>query len=150
MKEAVIVSTARTPIGKAYRGGFNNLSGPTLGAAAVTAAVERAGVEAAEIDDVIMGAALQQGSTGGNVARQIALRSGLPASVAGMTIDRQCSSGLMSVATAAKQIICDGQSVTVGGGLDSISLVQNEKMNMHRAVDKELVAMHPHLSLIHI
>ncbi len=143
MKEAVIVSTARTPIGKAYRGGFNDLSGPTLGAAAVEAAVARAGIDAAEVDDVIMGAALQQGSTGGNVARQIALRAGLPSSVAGMSIDRQCSSGLMAVATAAKQIVSDGQSVAIGGGLDSISLVQNDKMNLHRAVDKELVAMHP-------
>lgn len=145
MKEAVIVSTARTPIGKAYRGGFNNLNGPTLGAAAAEAAVARSGIDPAEVDDVIIGAALQQGSTGGNVARQIALRAGLPATVAGMSIDRQCSSGLMAVATAAKQIIVDGQSVTIGGGLDSISLVQNEKMNMHRAVDKELVAMHPHI-----
>lgn len=145
MKEAVIVSTARTPIGKAYRGGFNDLSGPTLGAAAVAAAVNRAGIDGAEVDDVIMGAALQQGSTGGNVARQIGLRAGLPASVAGMTIDRQCSSGLMAVATAAKQVLVDGQSIVVGGGIDSISLVQNEEMNMHRAVDKELVAMHPHI-----
>ena len=145
MKEAVIVSTARTPIGKAYRGGFNDLSGPTLGAAAVAAAVNRAGIDGAEVDDVIMGAALQQGSTGGNVARQIGLRAGLPASVAGMTIDRQCSSGLMAVATAAKQVLVDGQSIVVGGGIDSISLVQNEKMNMHRAVDKELVVMHPHI-----
>ncbi len=145
MKEAVIVSTARTPIGKAYRGGFNDLSGPTLGAAAVAAAVNRAGIDGTEVDDVIMGAALQQGSTGGNVARQIGLRAGLPASVAGMTIDRQCSSGLMAVATAAKQVLVDGQSIVVGGGIDSISLVQNEKMNMHRAVDKELVAMHPHI-----
>ncbi len=145
MKDAVIVSTARTPIGKAYRGGFNNLSGATLGAAAVAAAVNRAGIEGQEVDDVIMGAALQQGSTGGNIARQIALRAGLPTSVAGMSIDRQCSSGLMAVATAAKQVICDGHDVVVGGGLDSISLVQNEKMNMHRAVDKELVAMHPNI-----
>ena len=145
MKDAVIVSTARTPIAKAYRGGFNNLSGPTLGAAAVSAAVERSGIDIAEVDDVIMGAALQQGSTGGNVARQIALRAGLPSSVAGMTIDRQCSSGLMAVATAAKQILNDGQSIAIGGGIDSISLVQNEKMNMHRAVDKELVEMHPNI-----
>ncbi len=145
MKEAVIVSTARTPIGKAYRGGFNNLNGATLGAAAVEAAVARSGIDPAEVDDVIMGAALQQGSIGGNIARQIALRSGLPATVSGMSIDRQCSSGLMAVATAAKQIVVDGQSVTIGGGLDSISLVQNDKMNMHRAVDKELVAMHPHI-----
>lgn len=145
MKDAVIVSTARTPIGKAYRGAFNDLSGPSLGAAAVSAAVERAGIDGLEVDDVIIGCALSQGSTGGNVARQIALRSGLPASVSGMTIDRQCSSGLMAVATAAKQILHDGMSTVIGGGIDSISLVQNDKMNMHRAVDKELVAMHPNI-----
>lgn len=145
MRDAVIVSTARTPIGKAYRGAFNDLSGPSLGAAAVSAAIERAGVDGAEVDDVIIGCALQQGSTGGNVARQIALRSGLPATVSGMTIDRQCSSGLMAVATAAKQILHDGMSTVIGGGIDSISLVQNEKMNMHRAVDKELVSMHPNI-----
>ena len=143
MKEAVIVSTARTPIGRAYRGGFNNLAGATLGAAAVAEAVKRAGVETDSIDDVIMGCALTQGSTGGNIARQVALRAGLPTSVSGMTIDRQCSSGLMAVATAAKQITEDGMSVTIGGGLDSISLVQNENMNMHRAADPELVAMQP-------
>jgi len=143
MKEAVIVSTARTPIGKAYRGGFNNLSGPTLGAAAVSEAVRRAGIEAAEVEDVVMGAALQQGTTGANVARQIALRAGLPVTVSGMTLDRQCSSGLMAVATAAKQVMHDGMDVVVGGGLESISLVQNEHMNMHRAADKELIAMHP-------
>ena len=143
MREAVIVSTARTPIGKAYRGGFNNLSGPTLGAAAVTEAVRRAGVDPALVDDVIMGCALQQGSTGQNVARQIALRAGLPVTVAGMTIDRQCSSGLMAVATAAKQIMHDGMNCVIGGGLESISLVQNEHMNVHRMVDDELLAMHP-------
>ncbi|MFT5572654.1 MAG: acetyl-CoA C-acetyltransferase [Cryomorphaceae bacterium] len=145
MKDAVIVSTARTPIGKAYRGGFNDLHSATLGAAAVREAVARAGIDPSEIDDVIMGAALQQGAQGGNVARQIGLRAGLPASVAGMTIDRQCSSGLMAVATAAKQVIVDGHSAVVGGGVDSISLVQNEKMNMHRAVDKELVSMHQNI-----
>ncbi len=145
MKDAVIVSTARTPIGKAYRGAFNDLSGPSLGAAAVSAAVERAGIEGAQVDDVIMGCALQQGTTGGNIARQIGLRAGLPASVSGMSIDRQCSSGLMAVATAAKQIMHDGMSTVIAGGIDSISLVQNDKMNLHRAVDKELVAMHPHI-----
>ena len=145
MKDAVIVSTARTPIGKAYRGGFNDLHSATLGSHAVSAAVQRAGIDAAEVDDVIMGAALQQGAQGGNIARQIGLRAGLPASVAGMSIDRQCSSGLMAVATAAKQIICDGMTTVVGGGVDSISLVQNDKMNLHRAVDKELVAQHPHI-----
>jgi len=145
MKDAVIVSTARTPIAKAYRGGFNDLNSATLGAAAVSGAVERAGIELAEVDDVIMGCALQQGASGGNIARQVALRAGLPSSVSGMSIDRQCSSGLMAVATAAKQVIVDGMSTVVGGGLDSISLVQNDKMNLHRAVDKDLVAQHPHI-----
>ena len=145
MKEAVIVSTARTPIGKAYRGSFNNLPGPTLGAAAVAEAVRRAGIDAGEVDDVIMGCALQQGSTGTNIARQVALRAGLPVTVSGMSIDRQCSSGLMAVATAAKQVMYDGMNIVVGGGLDSISLVQNEHMNLHRAADEELVAMHPHI-----
>jgi len=145
MKEAVIVSTARTPIGKAYRGGFNNLAGASLGAASVAEAVKRAGIDPAEVDDVIMGAALQQGATGQNIARQIALRAGLPVTVSGMSIDRQCSSGLMAVATAAKQIIHDGMSCVVGGGLESISLVQNEHMNLHRAGDEELMAMHPHI-----
>ncbi|MEQ8516993.1 MAG: acetyl-CoA C-acyltransferase [Chromatocurvus sp.] len=143
MREAVIVSTARTPIGKAYRGGFNNLAGASLGAASVAEAVRRAGIDPAQVEDVIMGCALQQGSTGQNVARQIALRAGLPVSVAGMTLDRQCSSGLMAVATAAKQVMYDGMDCVVGGGLESISLVQNEHMNVHRMVDDELVAMHP-------
>jgi acetyl-CoA C-acetyltransferase len=145
MKEAVIVSTARTPIGRAYRGGFNNLAGATLGAAAVEEAVKRAGIDPGSVEDVVMGCALPQGSTGTNIARQIALRAGLPVTVAGMTVDRQCSSGLMAVATAAKQVIHDGMDVVVGGGLDSISLVQNDKMNMHRAADPELLAMHPHI-----
>ncbi|MEM9257883.1 MAG: acetyl-CoA C-acyltransferase [Pseudomonadota bacterium] len=143
MKEAVIVATARTPIGKAYRGGFNNLSGPTLGAAAVSEALKRASVDLGEVEDVIMGCALQQGATGQNVARQIALRAGMPVGVSGMTIDRQCSSGLMAVATAAKQVMHDGMDVAVGGGIESISLVQNEHMNLHRAADEELLAMHP-------
>jgi len=147
MKEAVIVSTARTPIGKAYRGGFNNLPGASLGAASVAEAVRRAGIDPALVEDVIMGCALQQGSTGQNVARQIALRAGLPVSVAGMTLDRQCSSGLMAVATAAKQIMYDGMTCAVAGGLESISLVQNEHMNVHRLVDDELVAMHPDIHM---
>ncbi len=147
MREAVIVSTARTPIGKAYRGGFNNLGGASLGAASVAEAVKRAGIDPARVDDVIMGSALQQGATGSNVARQIALRAGLPVTVSGMTIDRQCSSGLMAVATAAKQIIDDGMTCVVGGGLESISLVQNEHMNLHRMVDEELMAMHPNIHM---
>jgi len=142
MREAVIVSTARTPIGKAYRGGFNNTASPTLAGHAVKAAVERAGIEGDRVDDCIIGSAMPQGTQSLNVARNVALRAGLPVSVAGMTIDRQCSSGLMAVATAAKQILHDGMDVVVGGGVESISLVQNEHMNMHRIVDEELVAMH--------
>ena len=143
MREAVIVSTARTPIAKAFRGGFNNLAGATLGAASVAEAVKRAGIDPARVDDVIMGCALQQGATGSNIARQISLRAGLPVTVSGMTLDRQCSSGLMAVATAAKQVMYDGMDCVVGGGLDSISLVQNEHMNLHRMVDEELIAMQP-------
>lgn len=139
MRSAVIVSTARTPIGKAYRGAFNDTQAQALGGHAIKHAVERAGVDPSEVDDVIMGAALQQGSTGTNIARQSLLRAGLPTSVAGQSIDRQCSSGLMAIATAAKQIISDGMTVTIGGGLESISLVQNENMNLHRGVDPWLM-----------
>jgi len=142
MKEAVIVSTARTPIGKAYRGGFNNLQAPTMGAHAIRAAVARAGIEGDRVEDCIMGAALTQGTSGMNIGRNASLRAGLPVTVSGMTIDRQCSSGLMAVATAAKQVMHDGMDCVVGGGLDSISLVQNEHMNGHRLVDNELVGMH--------
>lgn len=139
MREAVIVSTARTPIGKAYRGAFNDTPAQALGAHALRAAVERAGLDPAEIDDVVMGCALQQGATGGNVARQVALRAGLPVTVAGMSVDRQCASGLMAIATAAKQIVADGMTVTVGGGLESISLVQTGQMRTDRAQDPWLV-----------
>jgi acetyl-CoA C-acetyltransferase len=145
MRSAVIVSTARTPIGKAYRGAFNDTQAQALGGYVVAAAVKRAGVDPGEVDDVVMGAALQQGSTGFNVARQCALRAGLPDSVAGMSVDRQCSSGLMGIAIAAKQIIADGMTVTVGGGLESISLVQNQQLNQHRARDPELVVRVPAL-----
>ena len=138
MREAVIVSVARTPIGKAYRGAFNNTQAQALGGHAIAAAVERAGIAPAEVGDVVMGAALQQGSTGSNIARQCALRAGLPTSVAGMSLDRQCASGLMAIATAAKEIVVDGLDVAVGGGLESISLVQNEHMNRYRAQDPAL------------
>ncbi len=141
MREAVIVSTARTPIGKAYRGAFNATPSPTLAGHAITHAVKRAGIEGAEVDDVVFGAALQQGVQGGNIARLAALRSGLPVTVAGQSLDRQCASGLMAIATAAKQIIVDGMQITVGGGVDSISMVMNEKMN--GGMDPELLAMHP-------
>jgi acetyl-CoA C-acetyltransferase len=145
MRSAVIVSTARTPIGKAYRGVFNDTQAQALGGHVVAEAVRRARVEPGEVEDVVMGAALQQGSTGFNIARQSALRAGLPDSVAGMSLDRQCASGLMAIATAAKQIIDDGMSVVVGGGLESVSLVQNEHRNAYRAADPELVARVPQL-----
>ena len=135
MREAVIVSTARTPIGKAYRGAFNDTQAQALGGHAIANAVKRAGLEGGEIEDVIIGAALQQGSTGGNIGRQAAMRAGLPTSVAGMSVDRQCASGLMAIATAAKQVIHDGQDIAVGGGLESISLVQNANMNVFRMHD---------------
>jgi acetyl-CoA C-acetyltransferase len=145
MREAVIVSTARTPIGRAYRGAFNDTQGQALAGHVVAEAVRRAGIEPAEVEDVVLGAALQQGSTGFNVARQAAIRAGLPASVAGMTIDRQCSSGLMAIATAAKEIVHDGMAIAVGGGLESISLVQNDKRNQFRAQDPWLVEHQPDL-----
>lgn len=145
MREAVIVSTARTPIGKAYRGAFNNTEAPTLGGHAVKHAVERAGVEPGEIDDVVMGCAMPQGTQGQNVARQIALAAGLPVTTAGMTVDRQCSSGMMAIATAAKTIISDNVDIMVGGGLESISLVQNEHANSYRAKDPRLLAVHEHM-----
>lgn len=135
MRQAVIVSTARTPIGKAYRGAFNNTSAQELGGHAIKSAVERAKIDPAEVEDVIIGAALQQGSTGYNIGRQSALRAGLPDTVAGMSIDRQCASGMMAIATAAKQVVHDGMQVTIGGGLESISLVQNEHRNAYRSQD---------------
>ena len=143
MREAVIVSVARTPIGKAYRGAFNDLPAPSLAAVAIKAAVERAGVDPSEIDDCIFGAALQQGSQGFNFARHAAMAAGLPVSVGGMTLDRQCSSGLMAIASAAKQIVCDGSQVVLAGGCESISLVQTDKMNMDRAVDPAVKAVTP-------
>jgi len=143
MREAVIVSTARTPIGKAYRGAFNDTQAQTLGGHAVAEAVRRAGIDPAEVEEVVIGAAMQQGSTGTNVARQCAMRAGLPTSVAGMTVDRQCASGLMGIAIAAKQIVVDGETVVVGGGLESISLVQNDKINRFRAADPWLVERMP-------
>ncbi|MEN3121967.1 acetyl-CoA C-acyltransferase [Janibacter sp. LM] len=139
MREAVIVSTARTPIGRAYRGAFNDTQAQELIGHAVRHAVERSGVEGERIEDVVIGAALQQGSTAMNIGRQAALRAGLPVTVAGMSVDRQCASGLMAIATAAKQVVLDGMDVAVGGGVDSISLVQNEHMNTYRAQDPWLV-----------
>ncbi len=142
MREALIISTARTPIGKAYRGAFNMTTAPTLGGHAIKHAVERAGIDGAEVEDVIIGCAMQQGTTGLNIGRLAALAGGLPTLVSGMSIDRQCSSGLMSIATAAKQIVHDGMHVTIGAGLESISLVQNEHVNTHMAVDNALANVH--------
>ena len=143
-RDAVIVSTARTPLTKAARGAFNNTTGATLGAWSIAAAVERAGVEGGEVDDVLMGCAVQQGSTGGNVARLAALRAGLPVTVPGMTIDRQCSSGLMSIATAAKQVVIDRMDICVAGGLESISKVVGSG-KMFVEPDRQLLEMHPNI-----
>ena len=143
MRSAVIVSTARTPIGRAYRGAFNNTPSPTLASHAIKAAVERAKLSGGEVDDVVWGAALQQGSQAGNIARTALLRAGLPTTVSGMSLDRQCASGLMAIATAAKQIVVDGMEIAIGGGVDSISLVQTPKMNI--APDPELLAMHQNI-----
>ena len=140
MRDAVIVAAARTPIGRAYKGAFNATAGATLGALSLEAAVARAGIEGAEVDDVVWGAALQQGTQAGNIARQVALRAGLPVTVSGMSMDRQCSSGLMTIATAAKQIIVDRMDVVAAGGQESISLVQTKDMRV--MPDRSLVAMH--------
>jgi len=139
MREAVIVSTARTPIGKAYRGAFNNTTAPALAGHAIAAACRCAGLNGDEVDDVILGAALQQGTTHMNIGRTAALRAGLPVSVPGQTIDRQCASGLMAIATAAKQITGDGMSIAIAGGVEQISLVQNENMNTDRWEDPWLM-----------
>ncbi len=142
MRQAVIVSTARTPIGRAYRGVFNNTDAPTLGGHPIAEAVKRAGIEPGEVDDVVMGCAMPQGTQHRNIARLAALAGGLPVTVAGMTVDRQCSSGMMAIASAAKTIVQDGVDIMVGGGLESISLVQNEHYNTYRATDEKLVALH--------
>jgi acetyl-CoA C-acetyltransferase len=139
MRDAVIVSTARTGIGKAYRGAFNATPSPTLAAHPIRAALERAKVERGEVDDVIMGAALQQGVQT-TIGRTAALRAGLPVDVAGMSIDRQCASGLMAIATAAKQVIVDRMDVVVAGGVESISLVQTGELRV--GPDPELLSMH--------
>lgn len=126
MNEAVIVSTARTPIGKAFRGAFNNTKAPTLGGHVIREAVRRAGLDGAEVEDVVMGCAMQAGTTAWNIGRMSGLAAGLPASVSGTSVDRQCSSGMMAIATATKQVVVDKMPVVVAGGLESISLVQNQ------------------------
>ena len=143
-KEAVIVATARTPIGRAYRGAFNDTDAPTLGGHVIAEAVHRAGIEPGEVDDVIMGCAMQQGTSGYNIGRTAAVAAGLPSSVSGMSIDRQCASGMMAICTAAKQIVDDGMPIVVGGGLDSISLVQNEHRNGFRAQSPSVTGKSEH------
>ena len=142
MKEAVIVSTARTPIGRAFKGFFNGMKSPTMLGHAMRAAVERAGVDPAEIEDVVIGSALTAGTAGMNVARSASLAAGLPVSVAAQTIDRQCASGLMAVATAAKQVIVDGMNVVVAGGQENISAVQNAYLEWAARDQDVLVAEH--------
>lgn len=147
MREAVIVSTARTPIGKAYRGAFNNLETPTLASLAIREAVKRAGLDGPEVEDVILGAANLQGPQSSTLGRFAAIAAGLPVTTGGMSIDRACSSGLMAIATAAKQVLFDGMDIVVGGGAESISLVQNEHMNMHRFRDPTVAERMPAMYL---
>lgn len=144
MRSAVIVSTARTPIGRAYRGAFNATPAPTLAAHAIRAAVERAGIDPAQIEDCILGSAMPQGQQH-TIGRTAALRAGLPVEVAGMTIDRQCASGLMAIATAAKQVIVDRMDVVLAGGVESISLVQTPEMRV--GADPELLAIAPDIHM---
>ena len=145
LPDAVIVSVARTPIGKAYRGALNGTHGATLGAHSVAAAVARAGVDPAEIDDVIVGGSLLEGTTGANIARQVALRAGLPVTVPGLTVNRFCSTGLQTIALAAQQIRTGQNRIVAAGGFDSISLVQNEHANTYEAEDPWLKEHKPEI-----
>ena len=145
MDQAVILSTARTPIGKAYRGAFNDTDAPTLASFSIKASIDKAGLDPSEIEDVILGAAVQQGSQGYNIGRLSAVSSGLPVHVPGMSVDRQCASGLMAIAIGAKQIACKEMDVVVSGGVESISLVQNEFSNKYRSQDKLLMKNKPDL-----
>ena len=145
MREAVIVSTARTPIGKAYRGAFNDTDPSVLSGHAVREAVRRAGVDGAQVEDVVLGCAIQQGAQGYNIGRLTAVSAGLPESVAGMSIDRKCASGLMAVATAAKQVVEDGMDVVVAGGVESISLTQNKYFNSYRGESAAVLERSPHM-----
>ncbi|MFA7553876.1 MAG: acetyl-CoA C-acyltransferase [Spongiibacteraceae bacterium] len=145
MREAVIVSTARTPIGKAFSGAFNNTQAQALTGHSIKHAVARAGIDGAEVEDVVFGCANQQGSSGSNPARQGLLHAGLPHSVAGQTIQRQCASGLMAISIAAQQIIGEGMNITVAGGVESVSLVQNEHFNRFRIRDPYLMEIVPQL-----
>ena len=145
MREAVIVSTARTPIGKAYRGAFNDTDPAVLSGHAVREAVRRAGVDGAEVEDLVLGCAIQQGAQGYNIGRLTVASAGLPERVAGMTIDRKCASGLMAIATAARQVREDGMDVVVAGGVESISLTQNQHFNSYRGESEAVLARSPHM-----
>ena len=145
MRNAVIVSTARTPIGRAYRGAFNDTEAPTLAGHAIREAVRRAKLEPEQVEEVVLGAAMQEGTQRFNVARQAAIVAGLPVSTAGLSVDRQCSSGLMAIAIAAKEIAVDGVPIAVAGGVESISLVQNEQRNRHRGTDPRILEIKPAL-----
>ncbi|HET7343354.1 MAG TPA: acetyl-CoA C-acyltransferase [Methylomirabilota bacterium] len=145
MADAVIVSTARTPIGRAYRGAFNNTHGADLGGHVIRHAVERARVEPGEVEDVILGCALPEGATGNNIARQAAIRAGLPVTTGGVTVNRFCSSGMQAIAMAAQRVIVDRVPIMVAGGLESISLVQTEHMNLHRFRDEWLEEHKPEI-----
>lgn len=147
MREAVILSTARTPMGKSFRGAFNNTETPTLAGHAIGEAVRRSGLDPAEIEDVVIGAANLQGTQASTLGRFAALAGGLPITSCGMSIDRACSSGLMAISTAAKQVVLDGMDAVIGGGAESISLVQDAHMNMHRFRDPNLEARVPGLYL---
>jgi acetyl-CoA C-acetyltransferase len=145
MREAVIVSTARTPIGKAYRGAFNNTHGAVLGAHAIKHAIEKASIDPAEVEDVIMGCGNPEGATGVNIARQSAIRAGLPVTTAGVTVNRFCSSGMQTIAMAAQRVIVDNVPVAIGGGLESISLVQNDHANKHNIHEDWILNNKPEL-----
>jgi len=143
MRDALIVSTARTPIGKAYRGAFNDTEAPVLAGHAVRHAVERAGIEGAMVDDVILGCAAQQGSQAYNIGRLATYTAGLPRTVPGTTVDRQCSSGMMAIALAAQSIMTNNADIAIGGGVESISLVQTKHKNSHRAVSQAAISAVP-------
>ena len=145
MREAVIVSTARTPIGKAYRGAFNNTHGAVLGAHAIKHAVEKVNIDPAEVEDVIMGCGTPEGATGVNIARQAAIRAGLPVTTAGVTVNRFCSSGMQTIAMAAQRVIVDNVPIAIGGGLESISLVQNDHANKHHIHEDWILNNKPEL-----
>ena len=143
MNQAVILSTARTPIAKAYRGSFNDTDAPTLASFAINGSIKNAGIDPLEVEDVIIGTAVQQGSQGYNIGRLSAAASGLPVHVPGMSVDRQCASGLMAIAIGAKQIACKEMDIVIGGGVESISLVQNEFSNKYKSQDRFLMNSKP-------